>query len=170
MSGPVFMLRTLGSFELVDRSGTPVTSLMCRPRRMALLIYLTASEPEFHSRASVGRMFWPNASAYHARAALKQAAHSIRKVLGQEVFRSRVPFEIGVDRSIIACDVAELRSAVRGRRYRQEANLYRGQFLEGFDPDVGDLFQCWVEDQRAMIEALRSSLMSSMGNRPVTDA
>ena len=118
------------------------------------MIYLASGDDDFQSRISVARVFWPHASVHHARGALKQAVFAIRRALCVDVIRSRAAFEIGIDRGMVACDAHEFRKAVASGR-SDAASLYKGEFLKGFDADIGREFSEWVAAERRALAALR---------------
>lgn len=158
-----FHLITLGRHELLDSNGLPVTSLLCQPRRLALLFFLAAAEGGFHSRLSVARIFWPHASSFHARGALKQAVFAIRKGLGTDVFLTRASFEIGIDRRLLRCDAFEFRQAVAQGRIPEALSLYRGPFLSGFEADVGVEFEAWLSAERHALSRLHQACLCREG-------
>src|SRR5204862_4948872 len=91
-------LRLLGTLHLLDATGREVTSLLTRPRRLALLAYLAAATPRgLHRRDTLLALFWPELDQEHARAALRQALHVVRDALGGDAVASRGDEEIGLD-------------------------------------------------------------------------
>src|SRR2546425_1045836 len=88
--------RLLGTLHLTDAEGREVTSLLTRPRRLALLAYLAAATPRgLHRRDSLLALFWPELDQEHARAALRQALHVVRDALGADVIVTRGDEEVG---------------------------------------------------------------------------
>src|SRR5438876_1055057 len=105
--------RLLGTLHLTDAEGREVTSLLTRPRRLALLAYLAAATPKgFHRRDTLLGLFWPELDQEHARAALRQALHVVRGALGAEAVLTRGDEEVGLDFDQLWCDVAAFDLAV----------------------------------------------------------
>src|SRR6266576_5836504 len=100
-------LQLLGSLDLLD-VGRDVAPVLRRPKSVALLTYLATARPRgFHRRDTILPLFWPDLDQPHARNSLRQAIHSLRRVLGAGVVVGRGEEELGVDRSRLWCDVAQ---------------------------------------------------------------
>ena len=142
--------RLLGTLHLTDAEGREVTSLLTRPRRLALLAYLAASTPRgFHRRDTLLALFWPELDQEHARAALRQALHVLREALGDDVVVTRGAEEVGLDFDRLWCDVVAFDDAVAAGRFGEALDCYQGHLLEGFFiPGAGE-FERWVERERA---------------------
>lgn len=138
----------------------------------ALLIYLAVTG-EIQRRESLATLFWPESDAAHAKAALRRTLSALRKALaGQWLNSDRELVSLQAD--WLDCTVfAELVAATRTHDHpadqgcdlcidplTQAAELYRGNFLEGFTlPDSPD-FDDWqyfhqLSYQRQLSEALQ---------------
>ena len=150
-------LRTLGTVELSVRDGQ-AHPLHAQPKRLGLLVYLaTGSVQSYRRRDVVLSLFWPDLGTDRARGALRQAMYVLRRDLGEGVIRSRGEEELGVDAASIWFDVAAFEAALAGGDYRIAAELYRGDFLEGFFvPGAGAGFDEWAAKERARLRALAS--------------
>ncbi len=138
----------------------------------ALLIYLAVTG-EVQRRESLAVLFWPESDAAHAKAALRRTLSALRKALANQWLNS--------DREVVSLQAdwldctlfAELVAATRTHGHpsdhgcdlcieplTQAAQLYRGNFLEGFTlPDSPD-FDDWqyfhqLAYQRQLSEALQ---------------
>jgi len=149
--------RVLGTLHLTDAEGREVTSLLTRPRRLALLAYLAAATPRgLHRRDTLLALFWPELDQEHARAALRQALHVVRGALGTEAVLTRGDEEVGLDFDRLWCDVVAFDEAVAAGRYGEACDCYQGHLLEGFFiPGAGE-FERWLERERARLQQAAS--------------
>jgi TolB-like protein/DNA-binding SARP family transcriptional activator/Tfp pilus assembly protein PilF len=143
-------LRTLGGVDLRSSESGQVLQLAAQPKRLALLVYLALGDSSgYRRRDSVVGFFWPELDTTHARGALRQALHSLRRILGDATIVSRGEEEIGVSRDLLRCDAVSFRECVEAARYDEALKLYRGDFLEGFfASDVASEFEQWIGDTR----------------------
>src|SRR2546422_7759001 len=152
---PVVEFRILGGLNLLGADGRELTSVLARPKRVALLAYLAAATPRrLHRRDSLVALFWPELDQEHARAALRQALHGLRHALGDGVLVTRGDEDIGLDQQQIRCDVVEFEGAAEAGRLADALDLYRGDLLEGFFIRGAPAFEQWLEDERARLKAV----------------
>src|SRR3989441_11901788 len=145
--------RLLGTLHLTDAEGREVTSLLTRPRRLALLAYLAAATPRgLHRRDSLLALFWPELDQEHARAALRQALHVVRDALGADVIVTRGDEEVGLDFERIWCDVVAFDAVVAAEQFDEALGLYQGDLLEGFFITGAGEFERWQESERARLQ------------------
>ena len=142
--------RLLGVVALTDARGTPLESLLAQPRRLALLAYLAAATPRgARRRDTLLPLFWPELDQPRARAALRQALHVLRNVLGPDVVKTRGDEEIELDADRLRCDLVQFERALADGDPEEALDLYRGHLLEGFFiPDAPE-FEQWLEAERA---------------------
>src|SRR3954463_3412836 len=106
-------LRLLGGAELRMDDGADPAALLAHPKRFALLAYLAACRPfGFHQRDALVGLLWPELDQEHARAALRQTLHRLRQSVGKQVIVTRGDEVIGVDASLLWCDVRAFDEAV----------------------------------------------------------
>jgi DNA-binding SARP family transcriptional activator len=149
-------LHLLGALNLL-RDGREMSALLAQPKRLALLCYLAlAPQPGFRRRDSIVALLWPELSAFHGRAALRQAAHVVRRALGEGALVSRGADELGVDRSLVWCDAAEFEAHLDAGRSEAALSLYAGPLLDGFFLSGAPQFEEWLEDSRAHLRARAS--------------
>ena len=143
-------LRTLGRVDLGSRDREGPIAAAAQPKRLALLVYLVvADETDFHRRDALVARFWPELDTVHARGALRQALHALRRGLGA-VIVTRGEEEIGVNRELISCDAASFRAHADAGRFREALDLYRGEFLDAFFvSDISPELEEWIEHTRA---------------------
>jgi len=88
--GSTIRLRTLGALQLQGPAGDELRSALAQPRRVALLVYLVLATPRgLHRRDKLLALFWPEHDEQHARNALSQAVHFLRRTLGADAILSR---------------------------------------------------------------------------------
>ncbi|HEX2080092.1 MAG TPA: tetratricopeptide repeat protein [Longimicrobium sp.] len=144
----MIQLDTLGTLDL-RRDGTEVRSVLAQPRRLALLVYLATATPRgFHSRDRLLALFWPEADTEHARNALRQALHYLRRSLGEDAVVGRGDREVGVDFELLRCDAVAFDQALEEGREEDALALYRGDFLAGFFIEDAPEAARWLEDER----------------------
>ncbi len=146
-------IQVLGGFS-VNVDGIAVAPHHWRRDRAAALVKLLAVTPQHRMhREQVMDLFWPDADAEVAGAALRKAVHFARKALGQNDLVSTIGETValapGADLFIDAeafemAAVAALRAPVP-EACRAAAELYRGVLL----PD--DLYLDWLDTPRAAL-------------------
>src|SRR3989442_650704 len=144
--------RLVGTLHLTDAEGREVTSLLTRPRRLALLAYLAAATPRgLHRRDSLLALFWPELDQEHARAALRQALHVVRDALGADVIVTRGDEEVGLDFERLWCDVVAFDCSVAAGQLHEALEHYRGDLLNGFFIAGAGEFERWLESERGQL-------------------
>lgn len=163
MSTPLLSLRLLGAPSLEGSSGVGV--LISQPKRLALLAWLAAARPQgFQRRDSAMLLFWPDHDAAAARNALRQSLHAIRGVVGDGVLVTRGDDEIGVDRTVLRCDVVEFHEALAAGHLARALELYRGDLLDGVHVRaVG--FERWLDAERARLLELAGAAAWQLAER-----
>jgi TolB-like protein/DNA-binding SARP family transcriptional activator/Tfp pilus assembly protein PilF len=144
-------LRTFGGVDLKSSEGETAQPLTAQPKRLALLIYLALDDVSgFRRRDLIVGYFWPELDTLHARGALRQALHALRRLTGEDTIVTRGEQEIGVNRKALWCDAIAFREKVAEGSHDEALKLYRGDFLEGFyASDVAPEFDQWIGETRA---------------------
>ena len=145
-------LRTLGALDLRGSEGQELRSVLAQPKRAALLAYLALATPRGpHRRDTLLALFWPEQDAEHARNALSQAVHFLRRSLGGEALVARNGDGLGLEWRDFWCDAAAFEEALDRGQSTEALDLYKGNLLEGFHvPDAPD-FEQWLETERARL-------------------
>jgi len=139
----------LGATELTRDDGVAVRSVLAQPKRLALLVYLALHRPRgFVRREQLMALFWPEKDDAHARNALRQSLHFLRRSLGKEAFESRGDGEIALVADRFHVDVWALDEAEDPEEIRE---LWRGPLLEGFHLDGSPELDRWLEAERARV-------------------
>ncbi|MCL7959780.1 MAG: hypothetical protein M8861_06280 [marine benthic group bacterium] len=151
-------LQVLGGIDLRDGERDGYDSILSRPKRLAILVYLTlADSSAYLRRDQLFPLFWPEADEEHARAALSQALYVLRRALGSDVVVGRGRDEIGVDEGRLTCDAREFRRLLASGDSASALERYTGDLLPGFHLD-GPEFERWLETERS---ALRSEALAA---------
>lgn len=143
-------LKALGPLDLVRGDGVQVRSVLAQPKRTALLVYLAVERPgEFHRRDTLLATFWPERDRDHARNALNQSLHFLRRSLGPGVIETRGRDEVGLAEGELWCDVVAFRQAIGEGARERALELYRGDLLEGFHVSGAPPFERWIDCERS---------------------
>ena len=151
MESSTHRLRTLGALDLRAADGTELRAVLAQPRRIALLVYLALATPRGPQRRDrLLALFWPDQDDPHARNALNQAVHFLRRALGSEAITGRTGDELGIDPRLLWCDALAFDDAITAHRPLDAVELYRGELLAGFHvPAVSAELVSWLEEARA---------------------
>lgn len=145
-------LRTLGTPELYDAGGAPVTSLLAQRKRLALLVYLAVATPRgCHSRDTLLALLWPELDAERGRSALRQALHFVRRELGADAVVGRGEEGVGIDASRVRVDVREFEDLIAAERFGEALAQYRGDLLPAFYVAEAPEFERWLESRRQQL-------------------
>jgi DNA-binding SARP family transcriptional activator/Flp pilus assembly protein TadD len=148
-------LRALGALDLRDANGQELRTLVAQPRRAALLAYLALATPRgLHSRDGLLALFWPEQDAEHARNALSQALHFLKRSLGAQALTSSAGDALGLDWKELWCDGVAFEEALAAGRAGEALDLYRGDLLEGFHISNSAEFERWLDAERARYAGL----------------
>lgn len=146
-------LQLLGGFRLA-REGGQAIALPTR-KAQALLARLGRRPGEEVSRAHLAGLLWPDVPDEQGRGSLRQALAAVRRSLAGAPGALRVrDAAVALDPEHVEVDVARLERALRAGAAEADAVLSEAAapFLAGFPP-VTDLFDEWVERERAAISA-----------------
>ena len=144
----MIQLRLLGSVDLWSPPGTGALRVMSQPKRLALLAYLAAAKPRgFQRRDTLLTHFWPELDQEHARAALRNTLHFLRRELADGVIATRAD-EVGVGAAELWCDVTEFDAALDAGDPERALTLYRGEFLKGLHVSEAPGFDRWSDSER----------------------
>ena len=144
-------LRTLGGVDLRSSAGESALPLPAQPKRLGLLVFLALEDLSgYRRRDPVMALLWPELDSAHARGALRQALHALRRVIGEDAIVTRGEQEIGVNREALWCDAVQFRQLADAGRHADALKLYSGDFLDGFYvSDVAAEFEQWIAEKRA---------------------
>jgi DNA-binding SARP family transcriptional activator/predicted ATPase len=146
--------------------GIPTLKIKGRKRKLysakvwGLLAYLILEAEKAHSRQKLATLLWGESTDQQARHSLRQALYTLRKTLGK--LADDCLFVDGDAISLqrhegIRVDVVEFlgvsdEAISDPERLCRIADLYQGQFLEGFDLEDSAPFDEWLFFQRDALE------------------
>ena len=144
--------RMLGALDLRRMTGDAFQAVRLQPKRLALLAYLSLAAPSgFCRRDTLLALFWPESDEEHARNALNQAVHEIRRALGKEVLLSHGAEGLGLSSEVFWCDAVAFEQALERGAYADALDLYRGRLLDGVHVGEALDFEHWLETERERI-------------------
>src|SRR5437763_2973591 len=145
-------LELLGDLQIRSEKGP--LAIVSAKKAQALLAYLAVKPAQRVSREKIAALLWSSTGPDQARQSLRQTLSMLRKELTTIVGDAHALLDendlLGVDETIIACDVAEFESlAASGGEaaLTSAAALYRGDFLDGFYLNE-ERFDQWVIAER----------------------
>lgn len=146
----------------VSRSGSGSAPVfLTEPRPLSALLYLALARPRgLHSRDTLIAMLWPEADQAKGRHALRNALHTIRLTLGDDLLVSIGDSLIGVEQSRMQCDALALDAELDAGRYDAVMARYGGELLQGFHVSRAPEFERWLDAERrryrdAVLDAAR---------------
>jgi len=145
-------LELLGDLQIRGGNGTLAT--ISAKKAQALIAYLAVKPAQRVSREKIAALLWSSTGPDQARQSLRQTLSMLRKELTTILGDSRALIDendlLGVDETLVGCDVAEFESlAASGSESAlgRAAELYRGDFLDGFYLNE-ERFDQWVIAER----------------------
>jgi serine/threonine-protein kinase len=152
----MYLIRTLGVLDVrSDGDSSSIQSVLTQPKRAALLCYLAAARPVgAQSRDSLVAIFWPELDAEHARNALSQAVHFLRRSLGRSAILQRNSDDLAVNDELIRCDAVELERLLERGALEKAIDLYQGDFLHGIHVSDAPAFERWIDEERSRLREL----------------
>jgi len=157
-------LELLGDLQMRSDTGSLVT--ISAKKSQALLAYLGVKPSQRVSREKIATLLWSSTGPDQARQSLRQTLSTLRKELAQLSGNEKILIEesdlLGLDESLVECDVAAFESLVATgseEALSQAAKLYRGDFLDGFVINE-ERFDQWVIAERDRLH--RMSLRAHM--------
>ena len=146
---------TLGAVDLEVEGGSDARLILRRQKRLGLLAYLALSRPAaFHRRDVLVALFWPDLDDHHARAALRQTLHWLRKVLGRDAIVVRGEEEIAIDPNFVWCDAIEMQTRLGADDPEGALAFYRGPLLPGLYVGGSTELERWLEEERDRLARL----------------
>lgn len=139
-------LRGFGPPEIV-LPGREVPSELTWRKHLGLLFYLARSTEGVRRRDHLTFLLWPDKDDTRARHSLNEACRAIRRALGDEALETRGD-RIALDLARIDADWLAAERVLTGSDGAAIADLWRGDFLEGFGIDDAPAFEDWLAAER----------------------
>ena len=132
------------------------------PRRaLALLVLLAAAPAGGVSRDTLIAYLWPESDEEHARSALRQALHTLRRELAfPELVVGGVTLR--VNPALLTSDLREFDDARAAGDLERALTCYRGPFLDGFHVAGVPEFEHWVERQRVEYASAAAGVLETL--------
>jgi len=144
-------LALLGPVSLTGPRG-PLMRRASQQRRIALLSLLAGSPGGSLGRDRVLALLWPERDERSARHLLADSLYILRQALGGDaITASSETLHLSAD--LVWTDVAIFRRALAERRWSAALELYRGDFLDGFNLRNAPDFDQWAMMERASLRA-----------------
>ena len=154
--GPPDLRRTMGEERAVH----------LQPKRLALLAYLTLASPSgFCRRDTLLALFWPDLDEEHARNALSQALHRLRRMLGKQAIISRGMEELRAPPAALWCDAVAFEQAIENGDFTGALDLYRGPLLDGLHVGEAPSFEHWLETERERFRRRACEAAAALADR-----
>lgn len=146
-------IRLLGT-PLITVDGEPIK--VDTRKAIALLVYLVVTR-QTHRRSALAVLFWPDSDQQRGRTALRRTLAALNKAIGKEwIEADRVTICLNTERKGLWVDVNRLRGVASALAHpagnnpdnqldtlQEVADLYRGDFLEGFTLTDSHAFDDW---------------------------
>ena len=151
-----------------------------KSRKIEALLYYLTLLPGKHHRSHLATLLWSELPEDKALSNLRFALWNLRKVLGEVPFNAERMTITSQPDDLIWSDVNEFRAALEKigangalseaqtiDTLQQAADLYRGNFLVGFELSDAPFFEEWLQQQRAALHAMAvSALGAPRSSRP----
>lgn len=147
-------LRTLGTIDLRSVSEVAFERVLAQPKRLAFLAYLALSEHgSWHRRDTLLALFWPELDEDHARSALRNTLHFLRRELDRNLVRARGE-DIASNFDAMSCDARAFLTLVETGALEEGLSLYKGDFLPGVHIPGCLEFERWLDVTRDRLRRL----------------
>lgn len=154
---PGLRLKLLGGFESRLATGAVVT--LPTRKAQALLAYLAARPGQAHSRDKLAALLWPDRGDAQARDSLRHTLVELRKVLPAEPpGLGGEAGAVALDPAAVEVDVVRFECLVKAGHLAEAADLYDGDFLDGFVLREAR-FEEWLVTER---ERLREQALDAL--------
>lgn len=142
-------LRVLGAPEFTGQGADDATMIIRQPKRLALVVYLTASLPRgFRRRDELLALLWPDSDALHARNSLRQSLHVLRQRLPAGTVLTHGDEDIALCSQRLRLDSEMLEDHLDNGREAEALALYRGEMLRGCHLADSPDFEMWIHAER----------------------
>ena len=145
-------LELLGDLQI--RADNGALAVVSAKKAQALLAYLAVKPTQRVSREKIAALLWSSTGPDQARQSLRQTLSTLRKELAAVSPEEKILVEegdlLGVDETLVDCDVAKFESLVAAgteAALGEAIALYRGDFVEGFSINE-ERFDQWLIAER----------------------
>lgn len=175
MTEPTLTFTLLGTPSL-HLDGTPATGLPSA--KVAALAYFLAAAGRAQSRETLASLLWPDYDTSQAKKNLRGALYHLRNAVGEHLLVTRQAAEFDPTRPI-AVDAAAFAAAVQRAHaggqnidfaaLEAAAQLYTGDFLDGFHLADAEPFDEWLLAERARYKRLAIQTLHTLVTAALAD-
>ncbi|MEO8577415.1 MAG: BTAD domain-containing putative transcriptional regulator [Gemmatimonadales bacterium] len=142
----MFRLKAFGTPALESQNGRAPAAAIQR-RQLALLAIIASSGKAGIPRDKAALFLWPESESDGARHSLSQLLYSLRQALGADPVM-RIAGNLQLNPTVMTSDVGDFdEELARGNR-SAAVDLYKGPFLDGFNPPSSAEFDRWLDAER----------------------
>ncbi|HWA16223.1 MAG TPA: hypothetical protein VG817_07315, partial [Gemmatimonadales bacterium] len=161
---PTLRLSILGSIKLRGLPQAEADRLTAQPKRCALLLYLALARPRgWHRRDTLLHLLWPELDESHARNALSQALHHLRRVLGADTIEGNGADLLRLNSDRLSVDAWEFEQ-LASRTAPDTLRLYTAEAARGFHLSGAPEFAQWLDGERHRLQALAAGAAVSVAD------
>jgi DNA-binding SARP family transcriptional activator len=144
-------LRSFGLVDLRDAGGRELLPAATGSTALTLLAYLAVARPAGpHDRDKIATLFWPDTTPADSAAELDVVRNQLAVRLGEDALTGTGDGSIGLDPERCWCDAAAFRTALDAGRTADALELYRGDFLQGFNVSSAGVRR-WIKAERSVL-------------------
>lgn len=153
-------LRLFGGAAL-DGDAGPVRGRAAQRHRIALLALLATTRRLYRSRDQLITLLWPETDTERGRKLLSDSIYRLNQALGGDVLVA-IGDDLRLNRTQLECDAAALEAAYDAQDWKTVAELYRGEFLDGFFVSGSPDFDQWMDTERAHYQRMACKALEAL--------
>jgi DNA-binding SARP family transcriptional activator len=155
-------LSLLGPVSLTGPDG-PLMRRAAQKRRIALLAAIAASPDGSISRERVMALLWPERDERSASHLLADSLYILRQTLGASAITASSD-TLRLSQDLVWTDIIEFRRAALQGRWSDALDLYRGDFLDGFNVSNAPDFDLWASTERTRLRSTATRAASTLAD------
>jgi DNA-binding SARP family transcriptional activator len=132
---------------VLTRDGGPVPPELAWRKHFALLVYLARSPGGTRRREHLVGLLWPDKDEAKARHSLNEACRAIRRGAGDDALATQAD-AIALSADCLTTDWRAAEAALEAGNPLKVAELWRGDFMEGFGIPDASPFEDWLAAER----------------------
>ena len=158
-------IRTLGGFSL--RVDGQIIEKVGSHKAEAILVYLAVTGRSY-DRNVLEALLWPENSQEQASSSLRVALSILKKHLGKYLYSSHGSIGIKPDAKVYL-DISDLEGELDKDQINAALEIYRGDFLEGFQIKESSEFENWLQGKQTHIRELFAGALHETANMAIHD-
>ena len=156
----MFRLRTFGALAL-QKDGAAVEGAGAPRKALALLAVVAAARDAGIGREKLAALFWSESDAEHARGALKQTLHVLRRQLGSaDALLGTAAIRLNPE--VVHSDVERFHAALDAGDLAGAVAHYAGPFLDGVHVDHAPEAARWIDTERAELARRHADALTQL--------